>query len=37
MLTEYKAVMKTRPGESLPERSLYGVMALCAETGGYHF
>ena len=37
MLTEYKAVMKTRPGESLPERSLYGAMALCAETGGYHF
>ena len=33
----HKAVMKTRPGESHPERSLYGAMALCAEPGGYHF
>ena len=37
MLIGYKAVMKTRPGENHPERSLVGAMALCMETGGYHF
>ena len=37
ILIGYKAVMKTRPGESHPERSLFGAMALCMETGGYHF
>ena len=37
ILIRYKAVMKTRPGESHPERSLFGAMALCMETGGYHF